>query len=179
MTKPQLAIVRILFKYTGLCCPGLAARWGIYLWGKTSRPDWRDWEHKILSAARPEVLTGKHAKISTYCWGHDRKKILLLPGWNSRASHFRSFIERLSSAGYQVVGMDPPGHGQSSGNGTNIRQYLDSIRDVYEFYGPFHAVIGHSFGGFCIPFALGRFPLANKAILLATPISLDWLFDRF
>ena len=75
--------------------------------------------------------------------------------------------------------MDPPGHGLSSGNRSNIRQYLQAIEAVHQHYGHFHAVIGHSFGGFCIPFALNSSRLATRAVLLATPVSLQWLFTRF
>ena len=179
MTRPRLRVLRILFRYAGACSPQLLARWGVYLWGKTHRPAWRQWEHKILASASRESLSTEHGQITVYRWGRGKKKILLLPGWNSRASHFRNFIKPLLESDYQVIGMDPPGHGYSSGNWTNIRQYLAAIEVVYENAGPFEAVIGHSFGGFCIPFALDRFPLARKAILLATPVSLDWLFVRF
>jgi len=173
------AVTRFLFRHMGKCCPALFARWGLHLWGKTHRPPWRPWELKILQAARREFIHIENKKVAIYHWGQGKQRILLLPGWNSRASHFRNYIEQLSALGYEVTGIDPVGHGHSSGNWTNIRQYLAAIQTVSNKYGPFHAVIGHSFGGFCIPYALNRFNFAGKAVLLATPNNLMWLFERF
>jgi len=170
---------RLLFRHAGNCYPALFARWGLHLWGKTNRPPWRSWELRILKSGRREFISIENEKVALYHWGHGGQKILLLPGWNSRASHFRNYIERLTARGYEVIGLDPVGHGHSSGSWTNIRQYLAVIQVVGDKYGPFHAIIGHSFGGFCTPYALNRFNLSSKAVLLATPNNLMWLFERF
>jgi len=132
-----------------------------------------------MQSSQRETLVTDNEQIAIYHWGQGKQRILVLPGWNSRASHFKNYIEQLNSMGYRVTGIDPVGHGHSSGDRTNLRQYLKVIHDVNDTYGPFEAVIGHSFGGFCIPFALNKFKIANKAILLATPNNLMWLFDRF
>lgn len=174
-----LTTIRHVFKYAGSCCPGLFARWGMRLWGKTHRPNWRQWEHNIIRTARRESVNVDSENVALYFWGSGRQKILLLPGWNSRASHFRNYIEQLSSLGYQVIGLDPVGHGHSSGKWASLRQYLSAIEMISKQHGPFHAVIGHSFGGFCIPYSLHHYGLATKAVLLASPVSLEWLFDRF
>jgi pimeloyl-ACP methyl ester carboxylesterase len=125
------------------------------------------------------MLVTDNGQVAIYRWGSSNNKVLILPGWNSRASHFRSFIKQLSAMDYQVIGIDPPGHGHSDGSWNNIRWYLATINQVHQRHGPFEAVIGHSFGGFCIPFALDRFQLARKAVLLSTPLSLEWLFNRY
>ena len=171
--------IRYAYKYAGSCCPGIFARWGIRLWGITHRPHWRQWEHNIIDTSRRETISIDNEKVALYIWGNGKQKILLLPGWNSRASHFRNYIEQLSNLGYRVIGLDPVGHGHSSGKWTSLKQYLSTIESVNEHHGPFHAVIGHSFGGFCIPYSLHHYRLADRAVLLATPISLEWLFERF
>lgn len=173
------AAIRFLFKYAGNCCPTLFARWGIYLWGKTHRLPWRPWETAIMQSARRQTLLIENEEIAIYHWGQGEQKILLLPGWNSRASHFRNYIAQLTALGYSVIGLDPVGHGHSSGNWTNLRQYLSVIQSVDREFGPFHTVIGHSFGGFCIPYALQHFSIAKNAVLLATPDKLLWLFERY
>ena len=121
----------------------------------------------------------ENERIAIYHWGQGKQRVLLLPGWNSRASHFKNYIEQLTNLGYSVTGIDPVGHGNSSGNWTNLHQYLAVIHAVSIEDGPYDVVIGHSFGGFCIPYALNHFKIANKAVLLATPNNLTWLFDRF
>lgn len=155
------------------------ARWGIWLWGRTRRPSWRGWERQVLSRAVHTTLTMQDRQIAVYQWGDGSKKVLLLPGWNSRASHFRNYIQPLMDHHFQVVGVDPIGHGHSTGDWTYLGDYLQTIEMIRDRLGPFDSVIGHSFGGFCIPFAMHKAHLADRAILLAAPPSLDWLFARF
>jgi pimeloyl-ACP methyl ester carboxylesterase len=132
-----------------------------------------------LQAARRSFRVVENERIAIYHWGQGKQRVLLLPGWNSRASHFKNYIEQLTNLGYSVTGIDPVGHGNSSGNWTNLHQYLAVIHAISIEDGPYDIVIGHSFGGFCIPYALNHFKIANKAVLLATPNNLKWLFDRF
>lgn len=170
---------RTYFSTLGQWAPDLSAKLGIHLWGRTSRPKWRDWEQQILAKARrTDLKSGRH-RIATYCWGDGDKKILLIHGWNSRASHFRNYIASLTRRGYCIVGFDAIGHGHSDGNWTNILQYLEVIQAVRQQYGDFYAVIGHSFGGFSIPKAINDGLVYQKAVLLGTPDSMAWLFDRF
>ena len=179
MDRLLLTFTRFLFRDIGKCCPGLFAHWAIRLWGKTRRPAWRPWEEEIMATAQQHFLSYNNAKLACYQWGQGSEKVLLLPGWNSRAAHFRNYIEQLVALDYQVIGIDPVGHGRSSGHWTNIRQYLDTIELLTGLHGPFYAVIGHSFGGFTIPFALANADFTRRAVLLATPVSLQWLYHRF
>lgn len=179
MPDTSLTFLRLLYRHLGIYFPSVFARHALNLWGRTHRPAWKNWEHEVISHASSELLHTDYGNVMTYRWGNGDRNILLLPGWNSRASHFRSFIQPLTKRGYRVVGVDPLGHGRSDGKRTNIRQYLNTVGQVTRAYGPFDTVIGHSFGGFCIPFAQAEFNLAHKAVLLATPVSLKWLFTRF
>ncbi len=179
LTHVIYALSQWYFSSIGRLWPKLSARLGVYLWGKSWRPRWREWEHHILSqATRTDLSLGKH-KVATYRWGDGEQKILLVHGWNSRASHFRSYIAALTKRGYSVLGLDAIGHGNSSGNWTNIIQYLEAIELVRQHYGDFHAVIGHSFGGFSLPRAINDGLQCDKAVILAAPDSMEWLFCRF
>ena len=171
--------IRVLFQSMGRIAPSLFARWGIWLWGKSHRLPWRPWEITILDQSTREVLDIADEKVCVYTWGKGQHTILLAHGWNSRASHFKNYIERLSATGYRVIAFDAIGHGHSSGHWTSVVGYQAVMKAVHESYGPFHTIIGHSFGGFCIPYALNHNFKCDKAVLLATPDTLRWLFDRF
>lgn len=173
------SVVRALFLIAGPFVPRLFARWGIYLWGKTHRPAWRPWEIAIIDQAQSDTLEVEDQTIATYVWGEGTESILLAHGWNSRASHFKNYIEQLTSTGYRVIGFDAVGHGHSCGNWTSVIAYQAILKTMQAHFGPFHAVIGHSFGGFCLPHALTQGLQTDKAILIATPDTMKWLFERF
>ena len=184
------ALIRVLFQSVGRILPGLFARWAIQLWGKAERLPWRSWERAIIDKASQEMLQVDGETVCTYVWAetggespHEtRRSILLAHGWNSRASHFKNYIQRLTGLGYRVVGFDAIGHGNSSGNWTSVIGYQATLAAVDNRYGPFHAVMGHSFGGFCIPHALANKsqPLRSaRAVLIAAPDNMAWLYERF
>ncbi|TNF92146.1 MAG: alpha/beta fold hydrolase [Gammaproteobacteria bacterium] len=180
-TKQVLAfrITRQLFRFFGPIFPHVFGRWGLHIWGRTYPPPWRSWEKDILQTAiRTDISIGRD-NVASYCWGDSDKSVLLAHGWNSRASHFRNLILQLCDHGYRVIGFDAIGHGQSTGNKTNIMEYLAVMHAMHRHYGPFHSMIGHSFGGLCIPRAIVEGIHADRSIILCAPDSLQWVFDRF
>jgi pimeloyl-ACP methyl ester carboxylesterase len=64
--------------------------------------------------------------------------------------------------GYTVVAMDAPAHGRSEGKTINLLEYIDTIRETWNRYGPFDAVLAHSFGGLAISLYLDQHPPANR-----------------
>lgn len=173
-------LVQIYFQTFAEWMPGISARIGLYFWGKTSRPVWRDWELELLNEASSQrIKIGRHT-VAVHQWGNTTNpKILLVHGWNSRASHFRNYIHALLDKGFCVIGFDAIGHGHSTGHWTNALQYLQILKQLNTDLGPFHTAIGHSFGGFVIPLAIRGGLQCQKAVILAAPDSLSWLFDRY
>jgi len=149
------------------------------LWGRVHRLPWRAWEVAIIDQSSREVLDVASERISTYLWGEGKHTILLVHGWDSRASHFKKHIEHLTHMGYRIAGFDAIGHGHSSGKWASVADFQAALQAMNKRYGPFHTIIGHSFGGFCIPYALNHGVRAERAVLIATPDTLEWLFERF
>ena len=81
-----------------------------------------------------------------YEWGSGDKTVLLVHGWQSRASRFSAIGEALLSRGYTVVAFDAPGNGDSPGKRTHAYEYVEAIWELSRRYGEFEAVIAHSFG---------------------------------
>ncbi len=98
-------------------------------------------------------MDGQRCALQVYVWGGelgqapgDRPTILLLHGWMSSSAQMTDFVEPLLAAGFRVIALDGPAHGQSSLWQTNLRQFGQGIQAVLRQFGPLHGFIGHSFG---------------------------------
>ncbi|MFB6611104.1 alpha/beta hydrolase family protein [Agromyces sp. NPDC056379] len=84
--------------------------------------------------------------VVTYEWGAGERTVLLAHGWQSRASVFGPLIRELRSEGFRVLAFDAPANGDSPGRGTYLVDHLDVIAELTRREGPWHALVGHSFG---------------------------------
>jgi pimeloyl-ACP methyl ester carboxylesterase len=118
--------------------------------------------------------------LAATAWGDvDHPTVRLAHGWNSRGTHWVSFIDALTSAGFRAVALDAPAHGDSPGTRTNAFQYGLALLEVGRALGPLAGIVGHSFGAAAIMIALGRGLDAEKAILISGPASIADLIDRW
>ena len=110
---------------------------------------------------------------------------LVIHGWRSRTEYMRALIAGLRDVGYKVVSLDLPGHGQSPGRRLNLAVAVQAVRVASDWFGPFAAVVGHSFGGAVAANAAagsvrGVPPLAaERLVLIAAPGSMPALFADF
>jgi pimeloyl-ACP methyl ester carboxylesterase len=111
--------------------------------------------------------------------------VLVLHGWRSRTEYMKSLIEAYRDAGFRVMSLDLPGHGGSTGRRLNLASAVRAAHVAAEWFGPFSAVVGHSFGGAVAVNAVagsivGIPPLAaSKLVLIAAPSSMPVLFNDF
>jgi pimeloyl-ACP methyl ester carboxylesterase len=111
--------------------------------------------------------------------------VLVLHGWRSRTEYMKSLIEAHRDAGFRVMSLDLPGHGGSAGRRLNLATAVRAAHVAAEWFGPFAAVVGHSFGGAVAVNAVagsitGIPPLAaSKLVLIAAPSSIPELFRDF
>jgi|GEM_PF-2208385 len=75
------------------------------------------------------------------------KKVLIAHGWMSRAAYMVRLIRTLHKQGYDVYAVDFPAHGEAKGLQLPWIDAVSILRDIINTQGPFHAVVGHSFGG--------------------------------
>ncbi|TIP78951.1 MAG: alpha/beta hydrolase, partial [Mesorhizobium sp.] len=77
-------------------------------------------------------------------------------------------------AGYKVVSLDLPGHGQSPGRRLTLVSAVEAARLTGEWFGPFVAVAGHSFGG-SVTTAFGReHPDKTLGLVFMAPATHPW-----
>lgn len=95
--------------------------------------------------------------------------VMLLHGWEGRASDLAAFAPPLLKAGYSVLAIDLPAHGASSGQQSSIPQSARALREVGEALGPLHSVIAHSMGSAILTEALYAGLAAQRAVLISAP----------
>ncbi|WP_202945111.1 alpha/beta hydrolase [Methylomonas methanica] len=95
--------------------------------------------------------------------------VMLLHGWEGRASDLAAFAPPLLKAGYTVLAMDLPAHGASTGRQSSIPQSARALCEVGETLGPLHAIIGHSMGSAILVEALYTGLAALRAVLISAP----------
>lgn len=127
--------------------------------------------------ARGERLTLGSGLAAT-AWG-DGPTVLLAHGWNSRGTHWISFIEALTAAGFRAVAIDAPAHGDSPGTQTNAFRYGLELLGVGRELGPLAGIAGHSFGAAALMIALDRGLDAQRAISISGPASISGLVGRW
>jgi pimeloyl-ACP methyl ester carboxylesterase len=114
----------------------------------------------------------------------DARPVLVVHGWASRSEHMMAVIEGIRQTGRDVVAIDLPGHGRSSGRKLNIRLGVTAIDAAWQRYGPFSAMVGHSFGGVVVLNAaqgsIEGIPAnrPERMALISSPASVPGLFAR-
>lgn len=109
----------------------------------------------ILAKAEPLALATSHGVVMTYllkpaCAARrdGAGRVLVTHGWGSRSEYMAALAEGIVDAtGGEVVLLDFPGHGASSGRFLDIRLAVEAILAAEAHYGPFTGAAGHSFGG--------------------------------
>ena len=141
----------------------------------------KDWERELESSG---VRTKLENGLSVISWGQSARKVLLVHGWESRATQMSGFVEPLLKQGFQVCAFDGPAHGHSEGNRANPYVFAQAVSYVYKNLGPFEAVIAHSMGGSAVSVALSEMDTDSvtrpeKVVLISSPSSIHNVLDRF
>jgi pimeloyl-ACP methyl ester carboxylesterase len=162
----------------GLVSPRLSGRAASTLWFTP----WRLPQSEGSRARETEWLRGskpfKVAGLQGFVAG-DGPVILLVHGWGGWASRLGAFVRPLVETGHQVVGMDLPAHGSSSGRRTNPFEMVDALLKVAGSAGPVHGLISHSFGGLVSLLAMARGLKPGVAVHLAPVLRPDHVRARF
>lgn len=152
------------FSAASQVAPGLTARLVERLFRKTERRNARPGEREVLQGASPMTLGGMKA----WSWG-EGPTVLLVHGWNGRATQLGAFVSPLSARGYRVVAFDAFGHGESPGNYLSLPELATCIRKVADELGAVHGVVAHSLGGAATTLALAKGLQLERAVFISPP----------
>ncbi|MDG9722617.1 alpha/beta hydrolase [Streptomyces sp. DH41] len=139
------------------------------------RPD----ERAAIESARTGELCSGGRAVVTYRWGDGRNPVLLVHGWESRASRYAKIIDRLVALGCSPVAFDAPGHGESEGDGTTLVEYRDIILALHRAHGGFVTAVGHSFGALAMSLALRQGLRADRVVAVSPVPDFAYLVDVF
>jgi len=135
----------------------------------------------VVAQARKSTLKFGSEEFTLWKWDHGGPVVVLLHGWGSRASRFADFIAPLRAAGFTVIGIDAPAHGDSRGSTADLPRFRESLAQVLRVHEPIHAVIGHSLGGGAVLTVLAETAEYHpkKICLFGVPSDMDFILGSF
>ena len=145
----------------------------------------KHWEAAALAGARPFFVPTPAGQVAAYEWNPaGARTVLLVHGWEHRASFWGVLAHALVAAGFRVVALDAPAHGASYGSRLTLPAYGRAVQAVADALGEVYGVVAHSLGGATtvgVPVrfneeAGGQLP---RLVLLAVPGSTPAVARRF
>jgi pimeloyl-ACP methyl ester carboxylesterase len=135
----------------------------------------------VVAQARKSTLKFGAEEFTLWKWDQGGPTVVLLHGWGSRASRFANFIGPLRAAGFTVIGIDAPAHGDSRGSTADLPRFRESLAAVLRVHEPIHAVVGHSLGGGAVLTVLAETAEHHpkKICLFGVPGDMDYILESF
>ncbi|MEO4040929.1 alpha/beta hydrolase [Hoeflea sp. CAU 1731] len=198
MTSFSQKVTRLVFDIAGRISPDTAGALAFRLFSRTpskkpstvkARRALDDARSRMVSASRTQLVISTGCVNAHHFRGsnriHSAETVLVVHGWGSRSEYMITLIERIRDSGRNVVAIDLPGHGQSSGRSLTMANAVEAIDAAWREFGPFSAVVGHSFGGaVALNSARGtvcgvtaRTP--RKLVLISAPNNIAEVFVQF
>jgi len=159
-------LIRIKNRLLSNALPAMTARSATKMFLNPRRSELKDWEYQAEKTGKRRSFEGH---LSALEWGDGKKKILLMHGWESRASQMYSLVTPLIDLGFSVIAIDGPKHGQSGGDEANPIAFSEAIKAAESEFGPFYGAIGHSLGGTAIALAMESGVRFERCTLIASP----------
>lgn len=147
-----------------------AANWAYQLFSNPRKGRLQDYTPFLLESER-QTLQSKGDYIQTYFWKQKKvETVLLIHGWESNSGRWQEMVEFLTERNFNVVSLDAPGQGMSSGKELNPIHYSRFLSEVCKTYEPDY-LIGHSLGGMSVFYFMSQydFPFIKKIVGLGSP----------
>jgi len=170
-TQLRKATTRNLIRWLDRWTPDTAARLAERLYLTPPRYPVPLAERRFLDAAHRFTFTTERGKpVVAWSWG-DGPTVFFMHGWGGRGGQFYHFVEPLVRAGFSVVAIDAPGHGDTPGDHSSLVDFCEVLSQAVDKFGPAHAVIAHSLGAAATVWCLKEGLKANRVVLIAPPNS--------
>ncbi|RYV49413.1 alpha/beta fold hydrolase [Pengzhenrongella frigida] len=136
--RPRWTPLRAAFTVLDRLAPPLAARWAIHIWCTMPKNAGRRRDARPGAGVRSDLTTAAGCRLAVEAWG-DGPPVYLAHGWGGWRGQMGAFITPLVEAGYRVVVLDAPGHGDSGpgamgpgrGNAAEFTQALTELTDAH------------------------------------------------
>ena len=141
------------------------------------------WEAPALANARRRMVAAETGPVAVYEWGPAAAPaVLLVHGWEHRASFWRAWVGPLLAAGYRVVALDGPAHGASAGRRTTLPDFGEAVQAVVNTIGEVRGLVAHSFGAASVAGLPVRLPggvSLPRLVLISAPEGPRVVAERF
>ncbi|MBF9236589.1 alpha/beta fold hydrolase [Hymenobacter sp. BT683] len=175
--------LRMQLKVLSAIAPELAFRQAWKLFCTPRRLPQKAWEAPALADARRRTIAYETGSVAVYEWGPAAAPaVVLVHGWEHRASFWRAWVQPLLVAGYRVVALDGPAHGASAGKQTTLPAFGGAVQAVIDTVGEVRAVVAHSFGAASVAGLPVRLPAGvplPRLVMLSAPIGPREVAGRF
>lgn len=172
------SLLRPAFGILDRWAPSLAARLAQRLFFTPPRAPLRESEREILAAGLRSTLAYRNGRLALWRWG-EGPRALLVHGWGGHAGQMTALVEPLVAAGYEVIAVDLPGHGLSSGDRSSVVHFADAIAEVARAIGNVDLLVAHSLGAAAATLALSRGLAVRRVVYFAPPARFDAIWARF
>lgn len=165
---------------TSLISPKYASKKALHLFASPRKGRYTEHQKKIVDSANFKTLSLNEQDIATYQWQGNGPTILLAHGWESNASRWSYILTDLKAQDFNIIALDAPAHGKSSGRQFNAVLYADYISKVAKTFKP-EVILGHSVGGMATIFSLHNYnlPFVKKIVSLGAPAHFTGVFSRY
>lgn len=180
MRQVILKSIGASINFISLFSPLTAGNIAIKLFSSPRRKRLKEIEKDFLETAFIEDLKYDNINIMTYRWLGKKDTILLVHGWESNSFRWKDLIIKLTALDFNVIALDAPAHGRSSGKLFNALIYSECINLVVKKFNA-KIIIGHSVGGMATTFFQHKYqlPTVEKLILLGAPSNFVGVFERY
>jgi len=197
MASIGLKVIRGVFGAAEHIAPQLGGRAAFELFCRTPNPKkLSPGEKRAVQASKGFMAEARHHRlrigagcVSVHEFRPERHPatatVLVIHGWRSRTEYMRAIIEGYRKARFRVMSLDLPGHGGSTGRRLNMALAVEATAAAAQWFGPFAAVVGHSFGGAVAACAASGMikhvaPLpTERLVMIAAPNALTDVLDGF
>ena len=163
--------------------PALGFRQAWWVFTTPRRLPIKAWEASALADAHRRTVVAETGPIAVYEWGPaTAPAVLLVHGWEHRASFWRAWVGPLLAAGYRVVALDGPAHGASAGRRTTLIDFGGAVQAVVNTLGEVRAIVAHSFGAASVaglPVRLPGSAALPRLVLISAPEGPRVVAERF
>jgi pimeloyl-ACP methyl ester carboxylesterase len=178
MTSP--AAIRRRLNAASYVSSRLAGRYAFPLFVRTGpRAPVHPAEQPVHDLAVVDRLPVDGRDLAVYRWGDGERRVLLMHGFEGRASNLVAFAAGLRDLGMTAVAFDNFGHGDSQGDRATIVDVAGAVRAVAGEYGPFHAIVAHSFGGLCAYYAVRHGVEVERMVTIGAVCDFGYLPEWF
>lgn len=139
----------------------------------------REFQMEATSQQTKLFVPSINKEIVVYAYGNSSKKILLVHGWSGRGTQLVKIADVFIENEYSIISFDAPAHGKSATKTTLMLEFIESILEVENAFGPFEYAVGHSLGGMSILNAIKKGLHVKKAVVIGSGNSVINIVNTF